>query len=94
MTPWYGLFAAICGGIKWLLLSAGSGGSGCETELLFVSSAANEERTDDMMYWEEVEAASRSATSAAMSAADFLDPDFVVAAGGGDVAEVGFRSAT
>lgn len=36
------------------------------------SSAANVERTDVMIYWEEVEAASLSATSAAIAAADFL----------------------
>lgn len=37
------------------------------------ASAANVERTDVMIYWEEVEAASLSATSAAIAAADFLD---------------------
>lgn len=40
---------------------------------VLAASAANVERTDVMMYWEEVEAASLSATSAAIAAADFLD---------------------
>lgn len=44
----------------------------------FASSAAKVERTDVMMYWEEVEAASLSATSAAIAAADFLDVCSVV----------------
>lgn len=36
------------------------------------ASAANVERTDVMIYWEDVEAASLSATSAAITAADFF----------------------
>lgn len=38
----------------------------------FASSAANVERTEVIISWEELEAASLSATSAAMAAADFL----------------------
>lgn len=60
---------------------------------LLASSAANDERTDVMMYWEDVEAASLSATSAAIAAADFLDArsDFVLASG---VVVDGFESNT
>lgn len=39
----------------------------------FASSAAKVERTDVIIYWDEVEAASLSATSAAIAAVDFLD---------------------
>ncbi|GER47596.1 Core-2/I-branching beta-1,6-N-acetylglucosaminyltransferase family protein [Striga asiatica] len=39
----------------------------------WASSAAKVERTDVIMYWDEVEAVSLSATSAAIAAADFLD---------------------
>lgn len=41
---------------------------------LLASSAAKDERTEDMICWECVEAVSLSATSAAIAAAVFLDP--------------------
>lgn len=47
---------------------------------VLASSAANVERTEVMIYWEELEAASMSATSAAILLVDFLVlcPDFAV----------------
>lgn len=57
------------------------------------SSAAKVERTDVMMYWEDVEAASLSATSAAIAAADFLDVCSVFELTSFDVVD-GFESNT
>jgi hypothetical protein len=55
----------------------------------FASWAANVERTEVIISWEELEAASLSATSAAMAAVDFLGvcPDFAFASIGGVLAD-------
>lgn len=57
------------------------------------ASAANEERTDVMIYWEDVEAASLSATSAAIAAADFFDDCSELGLASVDVVD-GFESNT
>lgn len=62
----------------------------------FAASAANVERTDDMIYCEELEAVSLSATSAAIAAAVFLlvCPAFAKVSFDVDVVAKGFVSPT